>query len=103
MTRLMLSGINGQYLRAITDNAGPATEYVEAAVAYVTDESLLFEWCWQKRIPLRSWGRFDDAVPVKVEILRTFLSRKSPNFSCKLLMHLRPLYRNRVFAIYRDL
>jgi hypothetical protein len=88
MPRLILSGINGQYLRAITDNAGPATEYVEAAVAYVTDESLLFEWCWQKRVPLRFWGRFDDSVPVKVEILRTFLSRKSPNFSCKLLMHL---------------
>jgi hypothetical protein len=41
MSRLILSGINGRYLREITDNAGPATEYVEAAVAYVTDDTPL--------------------------------------------------------------
>jgi hypothetical protein len=87
MMRFILNGINGRYLREITENAAPDTEHVEAAVAYVTDESLLFEWCWQKNIPLRFWGRFDDSVSVKPGILRTFLARKSPNFTCKLLRH----------------
>jgi hypothetical protein len=85
--QLILNGINGRYLREINDNSAQETEYVEAAVAYVTDETLLFEWCWNKNIPLRFWGRFDASIPVNVGILRTFLSRKSPNFSCKLLTH----------------
>ena len=38
--KLILNGINGRYLREITENATGQTEYVEAAVAYVTDESL---------------------------------------------------------------
>lgn len=85
--RLILNGINGRYLREITDNAAKTTDYVEAAVAYATDETLLFDWCWNNNIPLRFWGRFDDSVPVAVRILRSFLTRKSPNFACKLLTH----------------
>jgi hypothetical protein len=85
--RLILNGINGRYLREIIENAAVDTEHVEAAVAYVTDEALLFEWCWKKNIPLRFWGRFDDSVPVNPGILRKFLLRRSPNFICKLLTH----------------
>lgn len=85
--RLVLNGINGRYLREITDNAAKNTELVEAAVAYASDETLLFDWCWNNEIPLRYWGRFDDSVPVSIRILKTFLTRKSPNFSCKLLTH----------------
>jgi hypothetical protein len=85
--RIVLNGINGRYLREINDNSTKKTEYVEAAVAYASDENLLFEWCWKNNIPLRFWGRFDDTVPVAVRILRTFLARKSPNYTCKLLTH----------------
>jgi len=85
--KLILNGINGRYLREITENATGQTEYVEAAVAYVTDESLLFEWCWNKKIPLYFYGRYDDSIPVKPDILRTFLKRRTPSFSCKLLKH----------------
>jgi hypothetical protein len=85
--RLILNGINGQYPEEINLNAVVQTEYVEAAVAYATDERLLFEWCWDNQIPLRFWGRFDDSIPVNPRILRSFLNRQSPNFTCKLLTH----------------
>lgn len=68
----VLNAINGEYLRDITENAAAATERVEAAVAYVSREDLLFDWCWENKIPLRFWGRFDENVPVAPQILRRF-------------------------------
>lgn len=82
---LILNAINGEYLRNITLNSANATERVDAAVAYVTKEDLLFDWCWQNNIPLRFWGRFDDSVPVAPTILRRFLSRRSASYTCKLV------------------
>jgi hypothetical protein len=85
--QVILNGINGRYLSEINENAAQRTDYVEAAVAYVSDEKLLFDWCWKNSIPLRFWGRYDHSVPVSPPILRSFLSRKSSNFVCKLLTH----------------
>ena len=85
--RLVMGGINGHYLRNITENCARDTEEVLAAVAYATGASLLFDWCWQHRIPLRFYGRLDDSVAVSVPILATFLSRKSANFVCRLVQH----------------
>ncbi|TWB77564.1 phospholipase D-like protein [Nitrospirillum amazonense] len=85
--KLILNGINGEYLRQITDNYVVDTRSVDVAVAYVTDETLLFDWCWKYQIPLRFWGRYDASVPVALRVLKGFLDRKSPNYSCKLLTH----------------
>jgi hypothetical protein len=85
--RLILNGINGRHLREICDNAVADCEHVEAAVAYASDERLLFEWCWRNGIPLKFWGRFDETVPVSPRILKTFLDRRSANYTCKLLPH----------------
>lgn len=85
--RLMLGGINGHYLRNITVNAASNTEEVIAAVAYASDAALLFDWCWDHKIRLRYYGRLDDAVAVSVPILQSFLSKKSPNFVCRLVQH----------------
>ena len=85
--RLIMGGINGQYLRNITENCACDTEEVLAAVAYATDASLLFEWCWGHRIPLKFYGRLDDSVAVSVPILTSFLSRKSPSYLCRLVQH----------------
>ena len=87
-SRLILNGINGRYLREVPDNAAQDCDLVEAAVAYATQENLLFEWCWKHAIPLRFWVRFDASVPVAPRILKQFLDRRSPNFICKLLPHL---------------
>lgn len=85
--QLILGGINGNYLRNITEIAAKETEEVLAAVAYATDTSLLFDWCWDKQIPLKFYGRLDDQVAVSVPVLSSFLSRKSPNFTCRLVEH----------------
>lgn len=82
-----MGGINGHYLRNITENSAQDTEEVLAAVAYATDSSLLFDWCWQNKIPLRFYGRLDDGVAVSTPILTSFLNRKSPNFTCRLVQH----------------
>ncbi|MGJ5180811.1 phospholipase D family protein [Bradyrhizobium oligotrophicum] len=84
---LILNGINGRYLREIPDNWRTQTESVEAAVAYATEDRLLFRWCLDHDIPLTFWGRFDETVPVRLDILRLFHSRRSPNFVCKLVTH----------------
>lgn len=83
--RLILNGINGHYLRYLTDNCAARTEQVIAAVAYATDAELLFEWCWKHHIPLRFYGRLDESVAVSIPILRNFLSRKSARFECSLV------------------
>ena len=85
--RLIMGGINGHYLRNITENCSRDTEEVLAAVAYATDASLLFDWCCQNKIPLKFYGRLDDCVAVSVPILASFLSKKSPNFVCRLVQH----------------
>jgi hypothetical protein len=86
--KLILGGVNGRYLREIVESAAEETERVDAAVAYATDMTLLFDWCLGKRIPLRFWGRFDEGVPVAVPILRKFLQVGSPNFQCRSLRKL---------------
>lgn len=85
--RLMLGGINGEYLRYITDNHAADTEEVLAAVAYANDASLLFQWCWDNRIPLEYYGRLDEGLAVSISILDTFLARRSPTFVCRLVQH----------------
>jgi hypothetical protein len=88
--RLVLGGVNGLYLREILDNAAELVERVDAAVAYATDDRLLFDWCWKNEVPLRFWGRFDEAVPVAAPILRRFLDRKSARYTCKLVRCFHP-------------
>ena len=85
--RLVMGGVNGHYLRDIIEIAVPKTEEVLAAVAYAADSALLFEWCWDNKIPIKYYGRLDDGVAVSVPILTYFLERKSPNFVCRLVQH----------------
>ena len=83
--RLVMGGINGQYLRDITENCADKTDKVLVAVAYATDAKLLFDWCWERKIPLEYYGRLDAGVAVSSHILEAFLKRKSPDFVCRLV------------------
>ncbi|EQA97462.1 phospholipase D-like domain-containing protein [Sphingobium baderi] len=94
--RLILGGINDDYLRNLIEGASAVvegvrvTESVWAAVAYATDakdSGSLIRWCFDNDIPLKFWGRLDEEVPVRVEILNLFLHRRSPQFVCKLVTH----------------
>ena len=101
--QLIMGGINGNYLRGITENAASETQEVLAAVAYATESALLFDWCLDNAIPLKFYGRLDDGVAVNISILSKFLSKKSTRFQCHLVQHhhakgnlvarVRPLYR----------
>lgn len=82
---LFLGAINGNYLRNITENAAQETDEVLAAVAYATDNSLLFDWCIEHDIPLKFWGRLDSQVAVNTNVLSKFLKKKSAKFTCKLV------------------
>jgi hypothetical protein len=82
-----MNGINGDYLRNITENATSETSTVWAAVAYATESSLLFDWCFEHNIPLKFYGRLDETVPVNPIILERFLKKKSNHFICKLVQH----------------
>jgi hypothetical protein len=91
--RLVAGGANGLYLREILDNADRhEVTRVDAAVAYASDERLLFDWCWERRerVSLRFWGRFDEGLPVAAPILRKFLNRQSPRYVCKLVRMFHP-------------
>jgi len=85
--RLILGGVNGHYLRYITDNFATETEEVWAAVAYANRADLLFDWCRKHRKPLKFYGRLDDTVAVSSPILRSFLEQGSPGFDCYLVQH----------------
>ena len=86
--RLILNGVNGGYIRNILVFAPDEVERVDAIVAYATDSSLLFDWCVEKGIPLRFWGRFDEGVPVALSVLKKFLDLGSASYRCNLLRHL---------------
>jgi hypothetical protein len=85
--KIVLNGINGNYLRDILEGADGATERIDAAVAYATDASTLFQWALERDIPTRFWGRCDEGVAVSVPILKGFLDKASPNYSCRLVRH----------------
>ena len=84
---LVMNGINKNYLRDFFENHAKNTTRVLAAVAYATEERLLFDWCLKNRIPLEYYGRLDEDVAVNINILKDFLKKKSPDYSCKLVQH----------------
>lgn len=85
--RLIMNGINGDYLRNIVENSTKDTEEVLAAVAYATEVDLLFDWCWKNKISLKYYGRLDERIAVNINILNDFLEKKSLNYTCKLVQH----------------
>jgi hypothetical protein len=59
---------------------------VRAAVAYAhTSNRQLFEACKSAGKALTYYGRYDDSLPVSVEILEWFLAEKSPALVCRLV------------------
>ena len=78
-------GINGVYLLGIHEQGMEKTDSLKIAVAYASGSPRILEDCWNKKIRVTFWGRYDDTNPVTLPILKTFLDRKSPNYVCKLV------------------
>lgn len=80
-----VQGIHKQApLALINKEALENCDEVWAAVAYVTDSKTIIRPCYEKKIPLRLWARYDYTIPVRVEILEWFIG-KSPLSICKLI------------------
>lgn len=85
--QFVMGGVNGKYLRDITENAANETQEVLAAVAYANESALLFDWCLDNEIPIRFYGRLEEGVAVDTSILSKFLNEKSARFQCRLVQH----------------
>ena len=79
---------NRSRLQEINEEAleSTSTTHVEAAVAYVESyRQPLLVGCWEAKIPLRLWARYDAGVPVAPPVMRLFLDRKSTDFTLRLI------------------
>ena len=54
-------------------------------IACVTDQTTLLDCCLKADKPLKIWVRYDYSVPVSLDILKDFLTKRSPNYVCKLV------------------
>lgn len=76
---------SGLRLDTINRKAIQECSSVDAAIAYVSDNRTLLKGCLESNKCLRLWVRFDHSLPVRPDILRRFVERKSPNYQCKLV------------------
>src|SRR4051794_36444577 len=81
----LVTGTSKSRLDEINRIAVEQCEWVQAAIAYVTDEKTLLKQCIQRGKRLALWARYDYSVPVGYEILRMFLDRNSANFALRLV------------------
>lgn len=83
--KLIAGSLNGEHLDELLENSIGNTECVYTAVAYATSNPKLFQKCFENKIRLTFWGRYDRSVPIATPILKKFIERRSPNYVCKLV------------------
>jgi hypothetical protein len=83
--KLVLGERNRAQLSDLLKSAMEETDYVQAAIAYVTDDQTLIKECFSRNIPLTLFGRYDYSQPVAFKVLNRFLQRNSADFVCKLV------------------
>ena len=72
-------------LDKINDIAVPKCSSVDAAIAYIHDDSTLIARCFDLKKPLRLRGRYDWGGPVGIAILEKFLRCTSPDYRLTLV------------------
>jgi hypothetical protein len=84
--RFVAGGVNKVRLQNILLHAIDDCTRVRAAVAYATYQNReLFDACKAAHKPLVYYGRYDEGLPVALEVLEWFLKEKSPNLQCRLV------------------
>lgn len=68
------------------------SDEIWAAVAYVDNQQIqqnnFIKSCFDARIPLTLYARYDESTPVGTDILKWFLDQKSPDYNCFLIPNL---------------
>jgi len=76
--------ITQMHQRAISE-----CDEVWAAVAYVTNQQIrqnnFIKSCFESKKPLTLYARYDETIPVGLEVLQWFLDQKSPDYLCFLV------------------
>lgn len=80
-----LGPLQGDRLDRINDVAVPACESVDAAIAYIHDDSTLIRKCFEHKKPLHLRGRYDSSKPVGIAILEKFLRCVSQEYRLTLV------------------
>lgn len=79
-------GLNGNWLRTLTDEHTSACLEVKAAIAYASSDNMyLLDACKRLRKVIAFYGRYDQGVPVHPEIIKWFLDQASPNLVCRVV------------------
>lgn len=58
---------------------------IDAAIAYISNDQTLIKGAIDKNIPLNIYGRYDYSEPVKISIMRKFISARYPRLSMRLV------------------
>ena len=72
-------------IEQINERAISQCRSIDAVIAYVTDQTTLLDCCLKADKPLEIWVRYDYSVPVSLDILKDFLTKRSPNYVCHLV------------------
>ena len=87
--KFIANHVNSEYFTSIltTLNKNKIDE-VLCAVAYVTNKTDLFDFCYKNHLKLSFWGRYDKTIPVSLPALKLFLERGSDLYRCFLIKNL---------------
>ena len=81
--KFISSSLNGEYLGKLNDESKGNTNSIKIAVAYASGDPEILKI--HDDINLTFWGRYDSTIPISLPILNRFLSKKSPNYTCRLV------------------
>ena len=76
---------NKKRIEQINEWAISQCRSIDAAIAYVTDQKTLLDCCLKANKQLKIWVLYDYSIPVRLDILKLFLTKRSPNYVCKLV------------------
>jgi len=85
---LVTGALNGNFLVNYLPGDDVELSWVKAAIAYASMDAKLpplIQHCFDNKIRLTYWGRYDSSVPIAPRILKAFLDKRSPNYVCKLV------------------
>lgn len=83
--KLVVGGINGEYLKEIHSSSKGKTDNIKIAVAYASGDPEILTDSFNNGVRVTFWGRYDSTVPISPPILKKFLDNKSSMYECKLV------------------